>query len=89
MIPRKILPALLIWLIALCSVATAADATTLTTQGLAPVRIGETIATAERALHAKLGRLSARRTDFRPSRKRAKSAGSGSAAMAAMRTSPI
>lgn len=51
-------PVLLACLVALYGAPTTAMAETLTTQGLAPVRLGMTIAAAERALHAKLGRLS-------------------------------
>jgi len=58
MTPLKFLPALLIWLVALCDVAAAASTATLTTGGLAPVRLGMTIATAQDTLHARLGRLS-------------------------------
>ena len=58
MTPLRLIPVLLVWLVALCSVTAAARAATLTTKGLAPVRLGATIAGAERALHARLGRLS-------------------------------
>jgi hypothetical protein len=53
-----LIPILLISFVALCGVTAVTRAATLTTRGLAPVRLGVTIATAERALRAKLGRLS-------------------------------
>jgi hypothetical protein len=55
---RMLFSALVACLGALHCTPTTAIAETLTTQGLAPVRLGMTIAIAERALHAKLGRLS-------------------------------
>ena len=55
---RMRFPVLLTCLAALCGAPASANAETLTTQGLAPARLGMTIAAAQRALHAKLGRLS-------------------------------
>ena len=55
---RMLFSVLVACLGALYCAPTTAIAETLTAQGLAPVRLGMTIAAAERALHAKLGRLS-------------------------------
>jgi hypothetical protein len=55
---RMRFPVLLACVAALYCAPAPAIAETLTTRGLAPVRLGMTIAAAERALHAKLGRLS-------------------------------
>lgn len=56
MMARQLLP--LAFLALLCAMQASASASTLTPQGLAPVHLGMSIPVAERALHARLGRLS-------------------------------